>query len=178
MYCIPSEGECSHDDDCNTGGDDEEVDDCSCDDETVCELIAEYKDIGVDWIPGCHDFSTGGSTANFSWDEFMGWWSDGNENGKHRPYGIMSIMADVQELRDLYGGPISLSSGYRCPQGNTDVRSEAPKTSRHMHGDAVDISTGCNQPYFTKLAELAKAELNFDALPWGKYEDCLLNLDK
>ncbi len=44
----------------------------------------------------------------------------------------------LQILRDMYGSPLSINSGYRCPAHNKNVGGSSK--SRHMQGDAVDIS--------------------------------------
>jgi len=44
----------------------------------------------------------------------------------------------LQELRDLYGKPISLSSAYRCATHNSKV-SKSGKSGPHTTGKAVDI---------------------------------------
>lgn len=43
----------------------------------------------------------------------------------------------LQPIRDKYGKPIWVSSGYRCPKVNTLVGGS--KTSQHMKGEAADI---------------------------------------
>lgn len=45
----------------------------------------------------------------------------------------------LQPLRDLYGKPIRVGSGYRCPALNTAVG--GVKNSDHMHGCAADITS-------------------------------------
>ena len=159
----------------NGGG--EEEDECDCVSQTVCDLIAEYEDMEIYFTPSCSDFRSGGSTANFSWSEFMGGWSNGTEYGKHRPYGIMdqSVMSNVQELRILYNGPIVLTSGYRCPKGNRAVG--GVYNSRHMQGSAVDIHTGCDYDYYKKLADYADG-MGFSPSIWGTYTDCHLHLQR
>ncbi|MCY4233065.1 MAG: D-Ala-D-Ala carboxypeptidase family metallohydrolase [Bacteroidetes bacterium] len=139
-------------------------------------MIKEYKDLSVGFTPSCSDFRTIGSTKNFSWNEFMGNWANGNEYGKHRPYGIMdqSVMNRVQQLRDSMNAPVILTSGYRCPAGNRAVGGKI--NSRHMHGTAVDIRTGCDRKLFNQLANKAKS-LGFRHTEWGRYPDCHLHIE-
>ena len=107
----------------------------------------------------------------------MGGWSNGNEGGKHSPYGIMDqgVMDRVQELRILHGGPITLTSGYRCPKGNRAVG--GVMQSRHMQGTAVDIHTGCNKTYYDNLARYARTK-GFSPTSWGTYSDCHLHIQR
>ena len=107
----------------------------------------------------------------------MGDWSNGNEGGKHSPYGIMDqgVMDRVQELRILHGGPITLTSGYRCPKGNQAVGG-VPQ-SRHMRGTAVDIHTGCDKAYHDDLARYADG-MGFSPTEWGTYPDCHLHIQR
>jgi uncharacterized protein YcbK (DUF882 family) len=43
----------------------------------------------------------------------------------------------LEELRELAGGPLHVTSGYRCPAHNKDVGGS--KNSYHMKGMAADI---------------------------------------
>lgn len=43
----------------------------------------------------------------------------------------------LQPLRDAWGAPLSVNSGYRCPAVNSAVGGEA--TSQHLKGEAADI---------------------------------------
>lgn len=45
----------------------------------------------------------------------------------------------LQPLRDKFGEPIIVDSGYRCPKLNTAVG--GAKTSQHLYGQAADIRT-------------------------------------
>lgn len=46
----------------------------------------------------------------------------------------------LDPLREAWGKPITVTSGYRCPQLNKAVGGVA--TSMHLQGRAADISTG------------------------------------
>ena len=51
---------------------------------------------------------------------------------------LEKLIANVlQPLRDKYGKPIIVDSGYRCPKLNQTVG--GAKTSQHLYGQAVDI---------------------------------------
>lgn len=62
----------------------------------------------------------------------------------------------LDPLRDAYGKPIRVNSGYRSPALNTAVKGS--KTSQHVKGQAADI-TGGSKAENKKLFELAQ-ELN------------------
>lgn len=49
----------------------------------------------------------------------------------------------LQPLRDLYGKPITINSGYRCEALNKRVG--GARTSQHMTGQAADITTRTKQ---------------------------------
>ncbi len=49
----------------------------------------------------------------------------------------------LQPIRDLYGKPITVNSGYRCEALNKCVG--GARTSQHMTGQAVDITTGTKE---------------------------------
>ena len=155
---------------------DNEIDECLCTDQKICDLIAEYDEFRVGYTPDCIQFMTGGSTRNFSWNEFMGNWGSGTESGKHNPYGIMqaNVMNQVQQLRNLDGRPIVLTSGYRCPKGNSAVGGVS--NSYHMRGRAVDIRTSCDRTYYDKLYDFA-ITLGLHPTKWGTYTDCHLHIE-
>lgn len=69
------------------------------------------------------------------------------------------VLNVLQPLRDAWGNPLVLSSGYRCPEVNKIVG--GVPNSQHMLGEAADIST--DKPY--ALAKLAKElKLPFDQM--------------
>lgn len=47
------------------------------------------------------------------------------------------VLEKVQELRDLYGAPLSLTSAYRCAEHPEEKRKKKP--GQHHAGTAVDI---------------------------------------
>ena len=59
----------------------------------------------------------------------------------------------LDPLRDAYGKPIIVTSGYRSPALNAAVKGS--KTSQHMKGQAADITAGSKQEN-KKLFELAQ----------------------
>lgn len=68
--------------------------------------------------------------------------------------GVLALVRKVlQPLRDVYQKPMTINSGYRCPELNRMVGGAA--TSQHVKGEAADIRTG-NQTESYRLARLAK----------------------
>ena len=68
----------------------------------------------------------------------------------------------LDPLREAYGKPIKVNSGYRCPELNKVVGGS--NTSQHMKGQAADISVGNkleNKQIFNLIQEL---NLPFDQL--------------
>ena len=63
----------------------------------------------------------------------------------------------LQPLRNLYGKPMDVSSGFRCPQLNKAVKGS--NTSDHMNGKSADIVTESARKL---LALLLKSGLSFD----------------
>lgn len=51
---------------------------------------------------------------------------------------LVAVILDP--LREKYGKPITVSSGYRCPELNRAVGGVS--NSQHMKGEAADITTG------------------------------------
>ena len=73
---------------------------------------------------------------------------------------IKALVEDVlQPLRDAWGGPLFINSGYRCLELNKAVG--GVPTSQHVLGQAADV--GCSDPF--ALAKLAKRmNLPFDQM--------------
>lgn len=73
---------------------------------------------------------------------------------------IIALVEDVlQPLRDAWGGPLFINSGYRCPELNEAVG--GVPTSQHVKGQAADV--GVTDPL--ALAKLAiKKKINFDQM--------------
>ena len=67
----------------------------------------------------------------------------------------------LQPLRDLYGKPIIVTSGYRSPKVNKAVG--GVPTSQHSFGEAVDITTGTKEGNKI-LYELIRDNLDYDQL--------------
>ena len=68
----------------------------------------------------------------------------------------------LEPLRQRYGRPINISSGYRCPELNRAVGGAA--SSQHLKGEAADLDTGSrlqNQHLARLIVELG---LPFDQL--------------
>ena len=66
----------------------------------------------------------------------------------------------LQPLRDAFGKPIRITSGYRSVEVNKAVGGS--KTSQHTKGEAVDIVSNDNKQLF----DLIKNNFNFDQLIW------------
>lgn len=77
---------------------------------------------------------------------------------------IVALVENVlQPLRDAWGQPLFINSGYRCPELNSHSAIGGSKTSQHVTGQAADVAS--SNPY--ELAKLAK-RLN---LP---YDQCIV----
>jgi uncharacterized protein YcbK (DUF882 family) len=72
-----------------------------------------------------------GRYANFSKEEF-----DCQETGENEMQ--HAFMVKLQTLRDVFGNPMVVSSGYRSPAHSIEARKAAPGT--HTQGIAVDIA--------------------------------------
>lgn len=67
----------------------------------------------------------------------------------------------LDPLREKYGKPIYVSSGYRSPALNRSVNGAT--SSQHRLGEAADITAGCKEEN-KKLFEIIKKELPYDQL--------------
>lgn len=68
-------------------------------------------------------------------------------------------------LREIYGKPITVNSGYRCPELNKVIGGS--KTSDHMKGFSADI-TASNKKENATLFQIIKDKFDFDQLIWEK----------
>ena len=86
------------------------------------------------------------------------------------PYAKENIEALVEDvldpLRERYGRPIVVNSGYRCPKHNKEVGGAT--NSQHMEGEAADIRPTTNCPNYTndlkRLRQLIIESRSFDQL--------------
>lgn len=75
---------------------------------------------------------------------------------------LVNLVDNVLDpLREWYGKPITVNSGYRSPKLNTAVGGS--KTSQHMKGEAADITAGSKEEN-KKLFDYIKSNLVFDQL--------------
>jgi zinc D-Ala-D-Ala carboxypeptidase len=66
----------------------------------------------------------------------------------------------LEKVREKYGKPLKISSGYRCDRTNKAVGGS--KTSQHVKGEAADLDTGSREEN-KKLFEIIKnSGLDFD----------------
>ena len=82
---------------------------------------------------------------------------------------LRMLAAGLEQVRDLLGKPVTVSSGYRCPALNTAVGGAID--SQHMQGQAADIiSPGVGTPL--EICRLIDASgIRFDQLIY-EYDWC------
>ena len=68
-----------------------------------------------------------------------------------------------EPIREHFGVPIRISSGYRSKELNAKIRGSA--TSQHCKGEAIDMTAGSKEEN-KKLFDWCKANLVFDQLIW------------
>lgn len=73
----------------------------------------------------------------------------------------------LQPLRDAYGKPIRISSGYRCKALNDAVK--GVPTSQHIKGEAADINNGMTEN--KKIFELAQKMIKDGKITVGQLID-------
>lgn len=79
---------------------------------------------------------------------------------------IIDSLSDLVEnvldpAREKIGKPITVNSGYRCPELNKAVGGKP--TSQHVQGEAADLTTG-NREGNKRLYEIIRDNLQFDQL--------------
>lgn len=81
---------------------------------------------------------------------------------KEEASNLMELVAKVLDpLREAYGKPIAVNSGYRCAKLNKAVGGKP--TSQHVRGEAADITAGSREEN-RKLMEIIRGNLEYDQL--------------
>jgi len=57
----------------------------------------------------------------------------------------VELINRLDALREFYGKPLHITSGYRCSKHNAEVG--GVNDSAHMHGIAVDVTAGSPEKY-------------------------------
>ena len=78
---------------------------------------------------------------------------------------LNTLISALDKIREQYGKPIFVTSGYRCPELNKAVG--GVNSSQHVKGEAADL-VGRNDDETRKIFETAKALGNFDQLLYEK----------
>lgn len=72
------------------------------------------------------------------------------------------IVRVLDPVRRLWGGPLTVNSGYRCPELNRAVGGAA--ASQHMRGEAADITTGSREGNRRLFETVARSDIPYDQL--------------
>ena len=74
----------------------------------------------------------------------------------------LTVLVDevLDPLREAWGGPIRVNSGYRCPELNKAVG--GTPTSQHQRGEAADITVGSRSGNRRLLALIKRQNLPVD----------------
>ena len=68
----------------------------------------------------------------------------------------------LDPVRELWGSPVQINSGYRSPKLNKAVRGAA--NSQHMRGEAADITTGTKAGNKKLFAMIVEGDIPFDQI--------------
>lgn len=84
---------------------------------------------------------------------------------------IISLIDNCLDvIREAFGEPIKVNSGYRCPELNNAVNGS--KTSAHVKGIAADLDCSDNKKLWDTIIELNKRGIvEFRQLIWEKGND-------
>lgn len=87
-----------------------------------------------------------------------------NEPTKDIEENLIALVDNVLDpVREWYGKPIYVNSGYRCPELNKAVGGVS--TSQHMKGQAADIDVH-NNANNKKIFNYIRKKLKYDQLLW------------
>lgn len=88
-----------------------------------------------------------------------------NEPGRQEIACLTAVVQNVlQPLREWWGNPITIGSGYRCPELNKAVGGVS--NSQHMKGQAVDLCINGDKDKGRKWFDYIKNHLPFDQVIW------------
>ena len=80
---------------------------------------------------------------------------------------LNTLISALDKIRDQYGKPITVTSGYRCPALNKAVggavNPDGTPKSQHCKGEAADL-IGENKTETKKIFDIAKELGNYDQL--------------
>lgn len=83
---------------------------------------------------------------------------------KHVPNAVRLIEKVLDPLREWYGEPVYINSGYRCPDLNKAVG--GVESSHHLTGCAADIDTRAGTDENARLFNHIKDHLPYTELGW------------
>ena len=90
---------------------------------------------------------------------------DNSATGKHLENLVVTANQVFQPIREHFGVPIGVSSGYRSPDLNTAVRGS--KTSQHCKGQALDLDADMHGGVTNKqIFQFIRDNLQFTQLIW------------
>lgn len=94
-----------------------------------------------------------------------------NSPSKEIEKNLISLIDNCLDIiRESFGEPIKVNSGYRCPELNTAVKGS--KTSAHVKGMAADLDSKDNKKLWDTIIELNKRGIiEFRQLIWEKGND-------
>jgi zinc D-Ala-D-Ala carboxypeptidase len=91
---------------------------------------------------------------------------DNEPKGEHLNNMIHTANAIFQPIRNHFGKPIFVSSGYRSPELNKAIAGAA-SNSQHCKGEALDLDNDAVEyPTNKDIFEYIKNHLDFDQLIW------------
>lgn len=91
---------------------------------------------------------------------------DNRPSLRHQDNLIAIAQAVFQPLRDWYGKPITVSSGYRSPQLNQAINGSL--SSQHCKGEALDLDVGDEN---FMLFDYIRLNVDFDQMIWEFGDD-------
>ena len=80
---------------------------------------------------------------------------------------LLNLIDFLNDLREAWGSPIKVTSGYRCPKLNSAVGGS--KTSAHLKGNAADL-----QPMNGQMKEFKKFVVEYLKDNNCSWDQCLL----
>jgi hypothetical protein len=137
-----------------------------CDDDRV-QLTSEYIQYSADFFPSCFQFLNGvayafsypGVSQTFPFSKLN---QDDPEYNDHPDWAILlsSMLTGLQNINAAYGQLPNVTSAYRSPlvEHALSIEQQTPwhPRSRHIHGDAVDVSAGTKNIWDT-LHDIGKS---------------------
>ena len=88
-----------------------------------------------------------------------------------------AFMMTLQQVRNAFGRPMIVNSGFRCPDYNAKVSPKTGRNGPHTTGRAADIKVAGPNAFYLWNAAMAMDMRGFGPVQHGPWDERFLHLD-